>query len=171
MNTLKSTSSWTFNWTYILPRCMEPWTSSSSGCLIPQTVHCVSKPGTECLQWNLKGKFNFDPKQSNTVPKLHKSQTRLYHIYWNELKTDYAIYIYRITATLVLSHKQSMSDIHTGTCNCGLCSFTWNSYFFYSLTDIVSEQFWYLISEIKFHWSRTLELQWLEMARQRVLEQ
>ena len=43
------------------------------------------------------------------------------------------------SATLVLSHKKSMSDIHTGMCNCKLSSFTWNNYLFYSLIDILSQ--------------------------------
>jgi hypothetical protein len=42
------------------------------------------------------------------------------------------------TATLVLSHKEYMSDIHTGICNCSLSSFTWNNYFFYIPTDRLS---------------------------------
>jgi len=43
------------------------------------------------------------------------------------------------SATLVLSHKKSISDFHTGTCTCNLSSCTWNNYFFYSLTDILSQ--------------------------------
>jgi hypothetical protein len=33
----------------------------------------------------------------------------------------------------------TMSDIRTVNCNCSLSSFTWNNYFFYSPTDILSQ--------------------------------